>query len=307
MRFLYLFLPFALMAQTPPAPAQPKAPPTPAQPKAAPPAAPVTPAKPAAQSGDPVVLSVGSFMMKQSEFEKLFESLPEQAQKSGKRKVAEQIAEIKGLAQQARERKVDQNPKIQQQMALQIDTLLVNALYQDLTTSIKISDADVKKYYDEHKNDYESVKARHILIRFAGSRVPLKPNQKDLTDAEALAKAKELQKKIAGGLDFAQIAKDESDDTGSGAQGGDLGSFNHGQMVEAFDAAAFSLAVGKVSDPVKTPFGYHVIQVQEHTSKTFEEAKPQIEATLRPEMARKMMEELKNKTTPKLDEGYFGK
>ncbi len=291
------------MAQTPPAPAQPKAPPTPAQPKAAP----ATPSKPAAPGTDPVVISVGTFSMKQSEFEKLFESLPEQAQKSGKRKVAEQIAEIKGLAQLARERKVDQNPKIQQQMALQVDTLLVNALYNDLTASIKISDADVKKYYTEHKNDYESVKARHILIRFAGSRVLLKPNQKDLTDAEALAKAKEIQKKIAGGLDFAQIAKDESDDTGSGAQGGDLGSFNHGQMVEAFDAVAFSLPVGKVSDPVKTPFGYHLIQVQEHISKTLEDAKPEIEAALRPELARKMMDELKNKNSPRLDDGYFGK
>ncbi len=289
MRSFVLFLPLALLAQTPATP--------PATPKPAP-------------AGDPVVISVGGaggYMMKQSEFERLFESLPEQAQKSGKRKVAEQIAEIKGLAKEARDRKIDQSPKIQQQMALQIDTLLVNALYQDISSSMKVSEADVKKYYTDHKNDYESVKARHILIRFQGSRVPLKPNQKDLTDAEALAKAKEIQKKVSGGLDFAQIAKDESDDTGSGAQGGDLGSFNHGQMVEAFDAAAFSLPVGKVSDPVKTPFGYHLIQVQEHTSKTFEEAKPTIEAALKPEMARKMMEELKTKSAAKLDDAYFGK
>ncbi len=293
------------MAQ-PPAP-KPMAPAAPKTAAPAPKPAPAqTPAKPAAQGGDPVVISVGNFQLKQSEFEKLFESLPEQAQKSGKRKVAEQIAEIKGLAQQARERKVDQNPKIQQQMALQVDTLLVNALYQDLSSSIQISDADVKKYYGEHKNDYESLKARHILIRFQGSRVPLKANQKDLTDAEALAKAKEIQKKVSGGLDFAQIAKDESDDTGSGAQGGDLGSFNHGQMVEAFDQAAFSLPVGKVSDPVKTPFGYHLIQVQEHTSKTFEQVKPEIEAALKPEMARKLMDDLKNKNAAKLDDAYFG-
>src|SRR5438093_795614 len=109
--------------------------------------------------------------------------------------------------------------------------------------------ADARKYYDAHKSEYERVKARHILIRFKGSPVPA-GDKKDLTEEEALAKSKALREKIAGGADFATLAKAESDDTGSGANGGDLNFFGHGQMVPAFEQVAFKLPVGEVSEPV---------------------------------------------------------
>ena len=78
---------------------------------------------------------------------------------------------------------------------------------------------------------------------------------------------------MKGGGDFATIAKAESADAGSAAQGGDLGApFKHGQMVKPFEDAAFSLPVGQISDPVKTQFGYHIIRVDKIEIKTFEEA-----------------------------------
>ncbi len=82
------------------------------------------------------------------------------------------------------------------------------------------SDA-LHKYYDEHKNEFQQVSAHHVLIRFKGSPVPLKEGQKDLTEEEALAKAQEVEKRLKAGEDFGVIAKAESADTGSAAQGGD--------------------------------------------------------------------------------------
>ena len=123
----------------------------------------------------------------------------------------------------------------------------------------------------------EQVTARHILIRFKESQVPLRQGQVDRTDEEALAKAKEVRAAIAGGEDFAEAAKKESDDTGSGVNGGTLGAFGHGSMVKPFEDAAFAQKVGDLSEPIKTQFGYHIIQVQEHTNKSFDEAKPEIE------------------------------
>ena len=214
---------------------------------------------------------------------------------------------MKSIAQEARKRKVDQTPGVQQLIAIQADNVLASALAKRIADEIKPDEAALKAYYDAHKNQYEQVKASHILIRFQGSRVPLKPNQKDLTDAEALAKATEIRKQIIAGGDFATIAKAESDDTGSGAQGGSLGSFPHGQMVAPFDQAAFSLPVGQVSEPVKSPFGYHVIKVEEHITKSFEEARPEIEKQIKPQLTKEAMDRIKKQLPVTIDDAYFGK
>jgi parvulin-like peptidyl-prolyl isomerase len=151
------------------------------------------------------------------------------------------------------------------------------------------------------------VKARHILIRMQGSRAPVRPGGKDLTDEEALAKAKEVRAKIVAGGNFGDLAKAESDDTGSGEQGGDLGSFGHGAMVAEFEEAAFKQPVGQVSEPVKTAFGYHLILVDSRGAKSFDEVKGDISKKIGPEMAQKGVEDLKKKTTVMFDEKYFGK
>ena len=140
-----------------------------------------------------------------------------------------------------------------------------------------------------------------------GSRVPLRDGHKELTDEEALAKANEVRAKILAGAKFEDVAKIESDDTGSGENGGDLGTFGQGQMVPEFDAVVFKAPIGQVTEPIKTDYGYHLILVEERKSKPFEEAKDEIEQKIRPEMGQKAIDALKAKTTVVYDEGYFGK
>src|SRR5258708_24064253 len=98
--------------------------------------------------------------------------------------------------------------------------------------------------------------------------------QKNMSDEDALAKATDLRAKVVAGGDFSALAKAESDDTGSGANGGALGEFTHGRMVPQFEQAAFALPVGEVSLPIKTQFGYHVLPVDKHESKKVEEVAP---------------------------------
>jgi parvulin-like peptidyl-prolyl isomerase len=100
------------------------------------------------------------------------------------------------------------------------------------------------------------------------------------TDAEALALANELRERILAGEDFAALAQAYSDDTGSAANGGDLGWFGRGRMVAPFEEAAFSLPVGEVSEPIKTDFGYHLIEVTEKDAE-----RPKDEAQLQQERA----------------------
>ncbi len=258
------------------------------------------------------MVTVGTEKITRAKFEEILAALAENGRAAttpaAKRQVADQVGEIIGLAQEARKRKIDQTPGIQQMMAISTDQVLANALAKRVASELKIDDAALKAYYDAHVADFEQAKAVHILIRFKGSRVPLKPDQKELTEEEALAKAQDIRKRIVAGGDFAAIAKAESDDPGSAAEGGSLGpAAGRGKFVGPFDQAVFSLPVGQISEPVKTPFGYHIIKVEERKAKTFEEAKPEVEKKVKPEMLRAAMEKIHKETPVTLDDSYFGK
>jgi peptidyl-prolyl cis-trans isomerase C len=265
----------------------------------------------AAAAADPVVLTVGSEKITQSMFQEIISSLPAQQQAQltspeARRGLAEQVAELKVMAQEARARKLDQSAAVKAKAALQMDQILANAVYQQLTAGDP-DDAALRAYYAAHKQDWDEVKARHILIRMQGSRVPVRDGHKDLTDEQALAKAKEVRSKIVAGAKFEDQAKIESDDTGSGENGGDLGTFGAGQMVPEFDEVVFKAPIGQVTEPIKTAYGYHLILIEERKSKPFEEARADIEQKIRPEMGQKAIEGLKAKTTVVYDDAYFGK
>lgn len=139
----------------------------------------------------------------------------------------------------------------------------------------QVSDAEIQAYYEGHLKQYtteETARARHILIAVpqgAAAQV----------DEAARAKAQDLLKQIKGGADFAKLAAANSDDPGSKGTGGELGTFGRGKMVPAFEQSVFSMKPGETSDPVKTSFGYHLIQTEARTPaqvKTLAEVKPEI-------------------------------
>jgi parvulin-like peptidyl-prolyl isomerase len=121
--------------------------------------------------------------------------------------------------------------------------LVSQALFKKVTGTIKVSDADIQEYYNTHKTQYvqpESREVRHILVP-----------KKALADS--------LYAQLKSGANFAQLAKRYSKDPGSAANGGKL-TVSKGQTVPAFDKAAFSLKKGQLSAPIKTQYGYHIIQ-----------------------------------------------
>src|SRR5437899_9916519 len=127
----------------------------------------------------------------------------------------------------------------------------------DFLAQADVPESAIGDYYELHKNDKftepEQVRARHILVKVAGDAgEPMK--------AAARKKAEDLLAKVRAGGDFAALARKNSDDPGSAAQGGDLGLFGRGTMTPAFESAAFALEAGKVSDVGETPFGFHVIK-----------------------------------------------
>jgi len=140
------------------------------------------------------------------------------------------------------------------------DSVAVNTMLQtELGPKVKVNEADVKKFYDENKARFrqeDSVHASHILIR-VDEKADVATKQK------AKAQAEDILKQIKKGAAFADLAKKFSQDPGSAPNGGDLGFFTKGQMVPQFENAAFALQVGQTSAVVESPFGYHIIKVQE--------------------------------------------
>ncbi|HWF11124.1 MAG TPA: peptidylprolyl isomerase [Bryobacteraceae bacterium] len=277
-----------------------------ARPQPAPaPAAPAAPAEP-----NKVILTIGDQKITEAEFTDLINALPQQYQEyargPGKRSFAEQLVQVKVLSDEAAKQKLDQDPKIRTTLAYQRDTVLAQAMFVELQNHVKVDNAAVEKYYNDHKNEYEVLKARHILIRVKDSPAQGIPGKKELTDAEALAKAQDIRKRLVAGEDFATLAKAESDDVGSGSQGGDVGEFHKGMMVPPFEEAAFAAKVNDFTEPVKTPFGYHVIQVESHVTKPIAEVRPEIEKKLRPDLARVAVESLAKGASVHLDDAFFG-
>ncbi len=143
---------------------------------------------------------------------------------------------------------------------------------------IKVDDAAMKAYYEENKSQFETpekMQASHILIK-------VKPDASPAEKAKARKKAEAILAKLKKGADFAELARKDSDGPSS-RNGGDLGSFQRGQMVPAFDKAAFALKEGQLSGIVETRFGYHIIKGGKHTTarlKTFKESDAKIREQL---------------------------
>jgi peptidyl-prolyl cis-trans isomerase C len=263
---------------------------------------------------DRVVIAVGDIKITAAQFNALVANLPPQnrnaAQGPGRKILADNIAKMLTLAQEAQKRKLDQTTEFKNQEMFQNFSLMANTLAGQVSKEVQISEADVRQYYEAHKSEFETVHAKHILIRFQGSQVPVRPGQKDLTDAEALAKAQDIRKQIQNGADFATLAKAESDDVGSGGNsGGDMPAFKKGQMVPSFETAAFAMKPGELSEPVKSQFGYHIILVVSHDTKSFEEVRAELETRMKPEQGQKavnkFIEDLQKAAPPVLDPEFF--
>ena len=170
-----------------------------------------------------------------------------------------------------------------------IEYLVLDAA--SLQASLALNEADVRAYYDQNAGRLagaEERRASHILLTVpAGAPAA----DKEAVRAKAAALLEQLRKNPAT---FADVAKAQSQDPGSAANGGDLDFFARGAMVKPFEDVAFSLAKGGISDLVETEFGFHIIQltdIKAPPQRSFESMKPEIEAELKQQQAQKQFAE----------------
>jgi peptidyl-prolyl cis-trans isomerase C len=266
------------LAQTPPSP--PASPPAGA---AAPPSAtpPAQPAAPAAPRPETVIAKVDGAELHMSDLQELAQSLPQELRSMPGNMLypllLDQLIDRTALAIAARKQGLDQQPDVQRQMHLAEEAALQNALIQrDIAP--KVTEEAVSALYKKQvagKPGTEEVHARHILV----------------TSEE---EANKIIAQLKGGADFAALAKKFSTDPGA-QKGGDLGWFKQGDMLPEFGAAAFALKPGQFTDkPVRTRFGWHVIQVLEvkrDPPPTYEQARSELRQQIVQEAVQKVIAE----------------
>ena len=178
-------------------------------------------------------------------------------------RMARSLYTQRALASQAVAEGVDKQPQGERYLAYTRERALTELLMQhrvaQATPTEQAQQAYVRSEYQAHPDKYsdpEQVHVRHILLRVA----------KDGSDEAAVKKrAEELRAQLLKGANFEEMARKHSEDKANADKGGDLGFFVKGRMMEAFDTAAFSLKKpGELSEPVRTPFGYHILKLVEH-------------------------------------------
>ena len=219
-----------------------------------------------AQDANPVLAKVNGAEIRQSDLalaeEELGPSLAQMDPATKKENVLAFLIDMKIVAKAAEDKKVENNEDFKKRLAFTRNRLLMDSLLATEGKAATTDDAMKKVYEDASKQitAEQEVRARHILVE---------------SEDDAKAIAADLKK----GADFAELAKKKSKDPGA-SDGGDLGFFTKEQMVPEFSAVAFTLEPGKISDPVKSQFGWHIIKVEEKRSRKapdFDQVKAQIE------------------------------
>ena len=219
-----------------------------------------------AEESNPVLAKVNGSEIRQSDVtlaeEELGPSLAQMDPATKKENVLAFLIDMKIVAKAAEAKKIEDRDDFKARLAFARNRLLMDNLLAAEGKAATTQEA-MKKVYDEAAKQIEGeqeVHARHILVE---------------NEDEAKAIAAELKK----GADFPELAKKKSKDPGA-SDGGDLGFFTKDQMVPEFSAVAFSLEPGKISDPVKSQFGWHIIKVEEKRNRKapdFDQVKSQIE------------------------------
>src|SRR6201995_5816105 len=219
-----------------------------------------------AEDANPVLAKVTGSEIRQSDMalaeEELGPSLDKMDPATRQENLLAFLIDMKIVSKAAEDKKVENADEFKRRLAFARNRLLMDSLLAQEGKAATTEEAE-KKVYDEAAKQIpgeQEVRARHILVE---------------TEDEAKAIKAELTK----GAEFAELAKKKSKDPGA-ADGGDLGFFTKDQMVAEFSAVAFALEPGKISDPVKSQFGWHIIKVEEKRNRAapdFAQVKPQIE------------------------------
>jgi parvulin-like peptidyl-prolyl isomerase len=258
---------------------------------------------------DPVVLSMGHDQWTASQFKRVVADTPPQVKAAAladPAAFARRLADMHLLAQLAESRHLDSDADVRQQLQWMREGVMANAARDDLYKRAQVSDEEIKHYYETHAGDFIDYNLQHLVIRYHGSEIALKAGQKDMTESEAKAEAEKLRKQALQGTDFAELVQRYSDDADSKAEGGILPETSSRNLLPDIAQGVAGLKENEISQPIKTPYGYHLVKMIKRSANTFEDARPHIVILLKGLVVDKQIEAMKQAQPVTLDPVFFG-
>lgn len=257
------------------------------------------------QEGD-TVLRAGHFSLSKSEYEALVPGFdrtsgaPATGASPQTKRSGQDVARVLRLADEAQRRQLDKRPDIAALIRVRGYVMLTNALFEALVAEARKDEAGTRELWQAEQAQYQEVTVRQILVRFQGAKTEAGDKPAARTEAQAKAIAQGLHAKLAAGADFQALAKARSEDQKTARAGGLLPAFTRGAMTSEFEQVAYTVPVGQFSEPFKTSYGYHLVQVVDRRPFPFE----RVRSTLEFQRARKKLEEIAN-TEVQLSDTYF--
>ncbi len=270
----------------------------------APPAAVLTP--------DTVVASSAGRKITYAEIQKFIEVMPQNVQQTfqqNKQEFVRQYALLKYLSEMAMKEKLDQTSPYKERLEAARTQMLAQAKIDQASRSVPITPEEQKKHYEANKDRYVQSKVKVIYIPFvaAPAAQPGADGKKQLTEAEAQARAAEVVKQARAGTDFVKLVKEHSQDSTSVQKDGDFGVFRRtDSLPDAIKQVIFALKAGEISDPVRQPNGFYVFRVTEIGAQPYDAVKDDIYNELKQAGFQKWLEQIRAATEVKFEnDAYF--
>jgi peptidyl-prolyl cis-trans isomerase C len=249
-----------------------------------------------------VVMRINGEGVTALEFSRFLEQVPAEQRDyfttpAGRRQLAEEIVRMKVLEQEAKRLGITNDPEVQEQIRMAATQITAGRALQKIADE-KI-DEKIRQEYEKSKD--RAMSLRHILIAYQGGQAPARGGKEAPPEAAAMQRAQAIVARLRGGADFARTAQTESDDEGSGAQGGMIGPPRPDFPRPILEAAS-KLKPGEISAPVKTEFGLHILTMERASLEQFD---PMVRQAVRQRSAEEAIRKLQSGAKVDLDPQFF--
>src|SRR6185436_13493792 len=261
-------------------------------------------AGPAAVKEGKVVMRVNGEPVTEAEVNAFAQSVPEEqraflsSNPQGKRMLANEIVKLKMLEQEARRLGVSGEPEVQTQLEMTSAQIMASRALEKIVKP-KL-EAYVRAEFEKERKD--SINLRHIVVAYSGGQIPARDGSAR-PPAQAEQKARAIASRLrGGGADFAELARAESDDQQTAMNGGSLGAVNRAMLPPEIATVIAKLQPGQISDPVRTPLGYHIFRTD---APSLEEMRPALMRRAQQQVVMETIEALQKQAKVDFDPGFF--
>ncbi|MCU1245817.1 MAG: peptidylprolyl isomerase, partial [Acidobacteria bacterium] len=221
---------------------------------------------------------------------------------AGKRQLADRIVKLKVLEQEGKRLGAESDPDVAGRIEFGKSNVIADYAYRKLATPP--TDAQLRSVYDKEKESYSAMQLSHIVVAYQGGQVPARKGATPSFE-QAMQKALALEAKLKAGADFATLARAESDDTRTAANGGSLGPVTPSMLGPQLEQVITHIPPGGVTQPMRTEFGIHIFKPGPRQPEAFDSVKATLQQKVSQDQMAAKLKDLQAKAKVEMDPKFF--